>query len=768
MKNLTYFLFLLMPMFCFGQNHVINGNFEYYTGCPSAISQFNNVRDWRSFILNTTPEFYHTCATSNQASVPTNYAGTQAAASGNGYAGLFGYVYLSEWREIITSRIIPLTPNQAYEVSMSISLADSAQLYSNNIDVFFFDTLNTNINYSASGPNSFISIQPQVQFNYFGAVSSINNWVRVAGLFIADSAYDNIAIGGFCPGNIVQYWFTGFNGLANSPMGSYYYIDSIVVKQSVATVITDCDTMLCTGDTFLVKYKAFNTFQSNNNFIIQLSDAFGGFANAITIGSITSNTHGQITCIVPDSIGSGNLYRLRIISTNVADTTIDNGRVIRIGNIDSANITVSTNSPVCAGSTLSFTGTYVYPANYSWVGPNSFRSANNNLSFSNASISRTGRYILTSDIYGCKQIDTVYAVVNPKPTAPTISFISPLCTGETLQMSALGSSSSSYHWYGPAGFTANSQNITRPLATLNYSGTYAAWTDNGLCNSDTDYAAITINPQPYVTIASIPADSICYDQVVSFTATPHNASTAATYQWFVNGINVYNLQNFTTAAINDQDQIYCDMTDNNTCIAPKTDRSNYITMTVLPYYSQSVSISVNPVGKVSPGTLLTFTANISSSAPTPNPALQWKKNGNIIPGATNNIWSSSSLTNNDIITLEIVDSQKCLQPTLAYSNSITVEIGDGVNISETEITSGINLVPNPNRGQFVLSGQLNYNGNARISVVNMLGQTIYQTDSKIINHQLYQNIELPKVANGIYHLLLETEGDKMNIKFSIE
>ena len=58
----------------------------------------------------------------------------------------------------------------------------------------------------------------------------------------------------------------------------------------------------------------------------------------------------------------------------------------------------------------------------------------------------------TVDLNGCSFKDTIYAIVNPIPATPTISFNSPLCLGETLNLNG-GSATG----HGPT--NAGNQNI---------------------------------------------------------------------------------------------------------------------------------------------------------------------------------------------------------------------------------------------------------------------------------------------------------------------
>lgn len=78
------------------------------------------------------------------------------------------------------------------------------------------------------------------------------------------------------------------------------------------------DDPFCVGDTVLVQYLANAPFATNNVFTVQLSDANGNFANAISIGSLQSQYDGTITCVIPSGVAQGFNYRVRVVSSSPA------------------------------------------------------------------------------------------------------------------------------------------------------------------------------------------------------------------------------------------------------------------------------------------------------------------------------------------------------------------------------------------------------------------------------------------------------------------
>jgi len=100
------------------------------------------------------------------------------------------------------------------------------------------------------------------------------------------------------------------------------------------------------------------------------------------------------------------------------------------------------------------------------------------------------------DANGCIDTATNTIAVNPLPVL-TISNNSPVCSGDTLKLSANGGTT--YAWDGPNGFTSNVQNPAIALATTLMIGNYTVTaTDNNGC-SDTLLTTTMINSLPTVT-----------------------------------------------------------------------------------------------------------------------------------------------------------------------------------------------------------------------------------------------------------------------------
>jgi alpha-tubulin suppressor-like RCC1 family protein len=142
--------------------------------------------------------------------------------------------------------------------------------------------------------------------------------------------------------------------------GSYSVtVDGCYVSDAVSVTVTNCIThnvtsgIYCTGQNFSFQYTASGTFNAGNIFTAQLSDASGSFASPVNIGSNSSTGSGTINSTIPLLTLAGTGYKIRVVSSNPAVTSADNGSILNIKS--SPVVTAATNSPVCSGSQLNLT-----------------------------------------------------------------------------------------------------------------------------------------------------------------------------------------------------------------------------------------------------------------------------------------------------------------------------------------------------------------------------------------------------------------------------
>ena len=180
---------------------------------------------------------------------------------------------------------------------------------------------------------------------------------------------------------------------------------------------------------------------------------------------------------------------------------------------------------------------------------------------------------------------------------------------------------------------------------------------------------MTVNPSviPSVTIYES-ANPVCDGTSVTFTAdTPVNGGTSPAYQWYLNGnpIPGETGTTYTTSALADGDQIYLEMISDAGCaVNPAT--SNTITMDINDNLPVSVTIAADN-NTICDGTSVTFTATPANEGA--SPAYQWKVNGSNV-GTNSPTYTSTSLTDGDIVTVELTSSVTCTSGNPATSNAV--------------------------------------------------------------------------------------------------
>jgi hypothetical protein len=84
---------------------------------------------------------------------------------------------------------------------------------------------------------------------------------------------------------------------------------------------------LCASSTVSIPYSAGGSFNTGNQFIVQLSDASGSFATPIVIGTSTAAS-GSISATIPAGTPAGDNYKIRIVSSSPALTSCTESRVL--------------------------------------------------------------------------------------------------------------------------------------------------------------------------------------------------------------------------------------------------------------------------------------------------------------------------------------------------------------------------------------------------------------------------------------------------------
>lgn len=127
------------------------------------------------------------------------------------------------------------------------------------------------------------------------------------------------------------------------------------------------------------------------------------------------------------------------------------------------------------------------------------------------------------------------------------------------------------------------------------------------------------------------------------------------------------------------------VTSANGCIG--TGNSGQVAITVNPTASTSVSMAASPMGTICAGTSVTFTATASGTGATPTYTF-FVNNVQVQTGASNT-YTSSSLSNSDVVYVSMTSSDNCANPLTASSSTVVMSVNPIPTVSISPVLTTI-------------------------------------------------------------------------------
>ncbi|MCY7410391.1 MAG: T9SS type A sorting domain-containing protein [Chitinophagales bacterium] len=212
-------------------NLVPNGDFEYYTECPTYQNltyEINKALPWYNPTGNT-PDYYNVCDSlippELGEGVPSNFYGYQYPRSGNGYAGIICRYSTVNGRDYISCPLIlPLNREQIYYLEFYCVLANSSSASIGSLGISFS-------NDSISGDTTYhvLNLTPQIQHAPDSFLSDTLHWMKVSGTFTAQGGERFITIGNF--NDDAHTPIDTFYYVPNEWYSAYYYIDDVALYE---------------------------------------------------------------------------------------------------------------------------------------------------------------------------------------------------------------------------------------------------------------------------------------------------------------------------------------------------------------------------------------------------------------------------------------------------------------------------------------------------------------------------------------------------------
>ncbi len=258
-------------------------------------------------------------------------------------------------------------------------------------------------------------------------------------------------------------------------------------------------------------------------------------------------------------------YTVSVLSLNGSCTATATINVIvnNLSCVPPTSAIAGSNSPVNVGGTLNLTSSATGGTSYSWSGPNSFTSTDQNPIIASATLAMVGTYTVTITSSGtCTATATTNVIVNTvciPPTSPIAGSNSPVIVGGTINLTSSATGGTSYSWTGPNSFTSTDQNPIIASATLAMAGTYLVTiTSSGTCTA-TASANVVVNTASCSASISGTDNLTCIVKSVSRTA-----SGGVSYLWS-DGLGTNALVTITVPGT-----YTVTVTDANSCISTAT------------------------------------------------------------------------------------------------------------------------------------------------------------------------------------------------------
>ena len=374
---------------------------------------------------------------------------------------------------------------------------------------------------------------------------------------------------------------------------------------------------------------------------------------------------------------------------------------------------------ICAGTTVTFaaaesgggSGSFQWKLNGNNVGTNS-------LIYRSDSLHNGDKVkVVFTPTYACSPTQVtsneITIIVNAAvmPSVSILASANNICPGQQVTFTATpvnGGATPSYQWKLNGNNVGSNSPTYQSAALQNGDSVRVVITSSltSLCQPSASSNSITMSVGqaliPSVSISST-ATTICNGQSVTFTATPINGGNDPNYEWTLNGIVIVNNSNtYQTSTLHNGDVIKVAMESSSNCAIPGAVFSNTIVMSVSSGVTPSVSMYASQTS-ICTGGLVKFFANPVNGGDAP--IYQWKLNGNNV-GTNSGIFQSTTLNDNDVVSVVMTSSLSCASQQPVESNTVTISVGVpvmpsvSIEADNTSICSGtlVTFTAHPTNG----------------------------------------------------------------------
>jgi len=94
---------------------------------------------------------------------------------------------------------------------------------------------------------------------------------------------------------------------------------------------------------------------------------------------------------------------------------------------------------------------------------------------------------------------------------------------------------------------------------------------------------------------------------------------------------------------------------------------------------------------------------------------------------------------------------------------LVVEVKNTVGLDEQAFAGMLRIYPNPAKGRFIIEKTAAFSGKVDITVLNSLSETVYVRKKADLSLDDF-TIDLTRQGQGVYLLVIETEGNRCVVK----
>ena len=254
-------------------------------------------------------------------------------------------------------------------------------------------------------------------------------------------------------------------------------------------------------------------------------------------GADTLTTVNTLVILPSNAFYQDGNWTLMTMDANGCQSILSNPESVTIHSIPAAQA-VFNNGPVCRGSSVNLSTSFISGATYEWYADAALTilvATSQNPTINNITTDSTFYLVIT--VNGCTSAaGATTVVVHPTPTTPNVPSNITVCEGDAIVLTTT-TNASAYVWSGPNGFSSNQQSPTViNAATVVDSGRYSLYViDANGCRSEDTSLQVVVNPTPTTPLIVSNNTPICEGSNIVLSANAGAAGT--TYEWF-NASNV--------------------------------------------------------------------------------------------------------------------------------------------------------------------------------------------------------------------------------------